>query len=104
MKIMGQRYLPQIVVPATLVAVWCLGVALLLGALNVSAQKLSLRHYDVPDGLAHGTVQAIHQDAKGYLWFGTFEGLSREMWSSTRSPRTGKDICGLVPTAVAWPA
>ena len=32
---------------------------------------------DVPDGLAQGTVQAIHQDAKGNLWFGTFEGLSR---------------------------
>ena len=48
----------------------------MLGAPCASAQKLSLRHYDMPDGLAQGTVQAIHQDAKGYLWFGTSEGLS----------------------------
>jgi len=74
---MGQRYSPQIVVCATLAAVGCLALALLLGVPLVSAQKLSLRHYDVPDGLAQGTVQAIHQDAKGYLWFGTLEGLSR---------------------------
>ena len=29
------------------------------------------------DGLAHNTVLAIHQDKQGYIWFGTFEGLSR---------------------------
>jgi ligand-binding sensor domain-containing protein/signal transduction histidine kinase len=40
-------------------------------------QQLPFRLYDVPDGLAHSTVQSIHQDAKGYLWFGTEEGLSR---------------------------
>jgi len=42
-----------------------------------SAQQLSIRRYDVRDGLAHSRVTAIHQDAKGYLWFGTHEGLSR---------------------------
>ncbi|HKQ79501.1 MAG TPA: two-component regulator propeller domain-containing protein [Blastocatellia bacterium] len=36
-----------------------------------------MRHYDVSDGLAHSHVGAIHQDRKGYLWFGTWEGLSR---------------------------
>jgi ligand-binding sensor domain-containing protein/signal transduction histidine kinase len=40
-------------------------------------QQLSIRHYDVRDGLAHSRVMAIHQDRKGYLWFGTWEGLSR---------------------------
>jgi ligand-binding sensor domain-containing protein/signal transduction histidine kinase len=43
----------------------------------VSAQQLSIRHYDVGDGLAHSQVTSILQDSKGYLWFGTFEGLSR---------------------------
>ncbi|MEP7272778.1 MAG: two-component regulator propeller domain-containing protein [Acidobacteriota bacterium] len=74
---MGQPYSSHVVVPATVVEVTCLALALLLSVPSASAQKLSLRHYDVVDGLAHGTVQAIHQDAKGYLWFGTFEGLSR---------------------------
>ena len=62
---------------ATLCAVWCLGLALPRGMPEVSAQQLSVRHYDVSDGLAHSHVGAIHQDRKGYLWFGTREGLSR---------------------------
>jgi ligand-binding sensor domain-containing protein/signal transduction histidine kinase len=49
----------------------------LLAALPVYAQRLPLRHYDVSDGLAHSGIQVIHQDRKGYLWFGTSEGLSR---------------------------
>jgi ligand-binding sensor domain-containing protein/signal transduction histidine kinase len=56
----------------------CLSAALfLLAALTVCAQQLSARRYDVSDGLAHSRVLAIHQDRKGYLWFGTWEGLSR---------------------------
>lgn len=35
------------------------------------------RHYDVREGLAHSIVTCIHQDTKGYLWFGMQEGLSR---------------------------
>src|SRR5215471_17950681 len=50
---------------------------LLFAALPVCAQRLSVRRYDVSDGLAHGHVKAIHQDRKGYIWFGTQEGLSR---------------------------
>jgi ligand-binding sensor domain-containing protein len=40
-------------------------------------QRLSFRHYDIRDGLAHNRVGCIHQDRKGYIWFGTWEGLSR---------------------------
>lgn len=43
---------------------------------QLRAQQLALRHYDVADELAHSFVGAIHQDAQGYLWFGTREGLS----------------------------
>lgn len=43
----------------------------------VRGQQLSIRHYDVSDGLAHSHVSAMHQDAKGYLWIATWEGLSR---------------------------
>lgn len=49
----------------------------LLIAFPVYSQQLSVRHYDVADGLAHSYVQAIYQDRQGYLWFGTREGLSR---------------------------
>jgi ligand-binding sensor domain-containing protein/signal transduction histidine kinase len=42
-----------------------------------SAQQLSLRRYGVAQGLAHNSVHCIYQDGKGYMWFGTSEGLSR---------------------------
>ena len=50
--------------------------ALVVGS-PVCAQRLPLRHYDIADGLAHGTVSSVYQDSKGYIWFGTYEGLSR---------------------------
>jgi ligand-binding sensor domain-containing protein/two-component sensor histidine kinase len=52
--------------------------ALLVACVMTShAQQLPVYRYDVSDGLAHSIVKAIHQDRKGYLWFGTYEGLSR---------------------------
>lgn len=51
--------------------------ALLMSPGPVSAQQLSIRHYSVSDGLAHSCVRSIYQDKKGYLWFGTNEGVSR---------------------------
>jgi ligand-binding sensor domain-containing protein/two-component sensor histidine kinase len=48
---------------------WC--------ALPAVAQKVSLRRYDVADGLANSAVKSIHQDKKGFIWIGTQEGLSR---------------------------
>lgn len=35
------------------------------------------RHIRIEDGLAQSSVQAIVQDAQGYLWFGTQDGLQR---------------------------
>jgi ligand-binding sensor domain-containing protein/signal transduction histidine kinase len=58
-------------------AAGALVVGLLLGVPDDFAQQLSIRRYDVGDGLAHSRVTSIYQDAKGYLWFGTWEGLSR---------------------------
>jgi len=55
----------------------CLGIAVLLTACAAHAQQLSIRRYDVPDGLAHSCVTAIHQDRQGYLWIATWEWLSR---------------------------
>jgi signal transduction histidine kinase/ligand-binding sensor domain-containing protein len=41
------------------------------------AQKLSLPHYDVSDGLVSSNIHSIYQDRRGFLWFGTNDGLSR---------------------------
>jgi signal transduction histidine kinase/ligand-binding sensor domain-containing protein len=55
----------------------CLAVVLLACVAEGGAQQLSFRHYGVADGLARSYVKAIYQDSKGYIWFGTPEGLSR---------------------------
>jgi len=54
-------------------------------ASQLRAQQLSIRHYDVSDGLAHSHVSAMFQDAKGYLWLATWEGLSRNCAINTSS-------------------
>ncbi|MEO5643358.1 MAG: two-component regulator propeller domain-containing protein [Bacteroidia bacterium] len=44
---------------------------------NLSAQQYSFINYSIEDGLAQSQVQTIFQDDKGYVWLGTFGGLSR---------------------------
>jgi ligand-binding sensor domain-containing protein/signal transduction histidine kinase len=52
--------------------------ALLLASAALShAAKLPLKIYTAADGLAHNSVNRIVRDGRGYLWFGTSEGLSR---------------------------
>ena len=46
-------------------------------SIHVTAQKLAIRHYQTADGLPHNNVKRILQDAKGYLWVATHEGLGR---------------------------
>ena len=50
---------------------------LALAAQDASAQQLSLRRYNVANGLAHDQITSLLQDSRGYLWIGTFEGVSR---------------------------
>ena len=74
---MRRNHLNQIIGGAVVVVAQCLAGAFWLGAPAVHAQQLSIRHYDVSDGLAHSHITAMLQDAKGYLWLATWEGLSR---------------------------
>ncbi|RGX77870.1 hypothetical protein DXA68_14105 [Bacteroides stercorirosoris] len=50
---------------------------LLSGFIAASAQNVTLNSYSVKDGLSNSTVKAICQDAKGYIWIGTKNGLNR---------------------------
>lgn len=54
-------------------------VAFLSFFLNVHAQDLNLkfRHLTVDQGLPHTDVTGMVQDAKGFVWLGTYAGLSR---------------------------
>jgi len=44
---------------------------------TVSAQASIYRHYTVKNGLPGATIYGILQDSKGYMWFGSENGVSR---------------------------
>ena len=52
-------------------------VLLLCFAPSTHAERLPLKGYTVADGLAHNVVNKIFRDSRGFLWFGTNDGLSR---------------------------
>lgn len=45
--------------------------------LTVCAQNIQIKKLDVKNGLPDNSVRHIIQDHRGYLWFGTLNGLSR---------------------------
>jgi ligand-binding sensor domain-containing protein len=50
---------------------------ILMSCVNIlHGQELLFRNYTVSQGLGSNTVWAIAQDTKGYIWFGTKNGLS----------------------------
>ncbi|UOE47452.1 response regulator [Mucilaginibacter sp. SMC90] len=55
---------------------YCL-LVLLIPFSSVFGQDFSFRKVSADNGLSHNTVYTILQDAKGFLWFGTREGLNR---------------------------
>ncbi len=52
-------------------------ITLTLGAPVLLAQHLAVRNYSVKDGLVRSSIRAIHQDAGGWMWFATSDGLDR---------------------------
>ena len=43
----------------------------------VSARNYALVSYNADNGLSHNTVRCIAQDQRGFMWFGTADGLNR---------------------------
>ncbi len=48
-----------------------------LTALPLDAQNYKFRQYGIKDGICHPFVYTVNQDANGYLWLGTGEGLCK---------------------------
>lgn len=58
---------------------------------GTSAKDFSFRHYDVTDGLSENTVNCIVQDHRGFMWFGTNNGLNRFDGTSFKAYNFGSD-------------
>lgn len=43
----------------------------------VAQPRCQIKHFTVNDGLSQGVIVNMFQDKKGYLWFGTWNGLNR---------------------------
>lgn len=54
-----------------------IGILLLIGVLQVSAQVPEFRHITVEDGLPNNSVIALTQDKSGFIWMGTTVGLCK---------------------------
>lgn len=58
------------------------------------SQNLAFDHLTLEDGLSESTVLAIAQDAEGFMWFGTREGLNRYNARSIRVFRGERETAG----------
>jgi ligand-binding sensor domain-containing protein/two-component sensor histidine kinase len=50
---------------------------LFTGLIHISAQQLIFQPYTVQEGLVANPVRKIFQDSKGFIWFITWEGISK---------------------------
>src|SRR5687767_4969000 len=46
-------------------------------SISLAQQNLKFKHFTTNEGLSQNHVLAILKDRKGYMWFGTEEGLNR---------------------------
>ncbi len=83
------------------VLIWTIG---LMCFYSVHAERLPVKTYTVADGLAHSRIQQIFQDAKGFLWLATGEGLSRFDGYGFTSPETRRRnlFCAIQPERFGW--
>lgn len=72
-RLIFEKPIPEILKKLVLL----LGVIIKMCAANALAQPYYFRHYEVEQGLANNTVECSLQDRRGFMWFGTRDGLNR---------------------------
>ncbi|WP_345954379.1 two-component regulator propeller domain-containing protein [Mucilaginibacter sp. PAMB04168] len=53
------------------------GFATLHDGLQAQTTQLRFKHINSSDGLSNSTIEAIYQDTRGFMWFGTRDGLNK---------------------------
>ena len=58
--------------------IWLLYL-LIISCTNLYANppKLNFKHISIEEGLSNSTIETIYQDKRGFIWFGTRDGLNR---------------------------
>ena len=56
---------------------YCVAALSLLTGFSANALEIRSVKFSTPDGLSDNTVRQIYQDREGYIWFATFNGVSR---------------------------
>src|SRR5215213_4890075 len=64
---------------------------LVVAAAAVRAERLPVRVYTTAEGLSSSAVNWVTRDSRGFLWFGTRDGLSRFDGQKFTSYRLGRD-------------
>lgn len=58
------------------ILLFCIFIFLLSALDKSSAQEISFNHLTTNDGLSNNSVMTIYQDEKGFMWFGTRNGVN----------------------------
>ncbi len=53
-----------------------LGAILLIVLSPLAAQEIKFKHLSIEDGLSQSTIHCVLQDHRGFMWFGTQDGLN----------------------------
>lgn len=69
---------------------------IILTSIDVYAIDLNFKNYKAEDGLSSNTIYAVLQDSRGFMWFGTEDGLNRfdgyEFISYRNTPRNSNSL------------
>jgi len=69
--------------------------------IEVDGQQLSFNRLNSEDGLSNNLVTSIVQDNKGFMWFGTQDGLNRfDGYSITVFKKSDEDTCSILDNLI----
>ena len=97
-----------------IIRICLMGLVMILSAtLNADVRQYHFSHLTMDDGLSHNDITAIIQDAYGFMWFATRDGLNRydgnkvKVYKSECSPNNSQGINSifslcLAPDSILW--